>query len=500
MEFARLLQLHDTVSGFEVEVCRKDGIRIKVSVNARALRDPDGQVTAHEGTIEDVTERKTLEKQLEYQAFHDALTGLPNRALFLDRLGHALARAGRTGSTVAVVCCDLDRFRSVNDSFGHKIGDMVVTEVADRLVDRLRSDDTVARIGGDEFAVLCEDVDGADAVADVTRRAQEVFAAPFAPGGVEVWVTASTGVAVASGGGDADEVLREATAAMHLAQRRGRGRVEVFDEAMRAAAPWGQATEHELRRAIAGNQLRLLYQPVVSLADGRMVGVEALVRWQHPQRGLLLPAEFILLAEESGLILPLGRWVLDEALAHAVEWQRVAGPGHWLTLGVNVSTQQLREEGWTGEVAAALAAAGLPGDRLVLEITESTLMDDTEVSRQRLSELRALGVRLAVDDFGTGYSSLAYLRRMPVDFLKIDKGFVDGVTGDAHESALARAVVKLAATLGLAAVAEGIETQAQLDALRSLGCEYGQGLWLAPAEDADRIIERLKDPQPFWER
>jgi diguanylate cyclase (GGDEF)-like protein len=445
-------------------------------------------------------ERRDFEHQLAQRVLRDPHTGLPNRALFLDRLGHALARADRTGSTVAVVCCDLDRFRSVNDSFGHKIGDLVVTEVADRLVDRLRSDDTVARIGGDEFAVLCEDLDGADAVADVTRRAQEVFAGPFTPGGIEVWVTASTGVAVASGGGDADEVLREAAAAMHLAQQRGRGRVEVFDEAMRAAAPWGQVTEHELHRAIATGQLRLRYQPVVSLADGRMGGVEALVRWQHPKRGLLLPAEFIRLAEESGLVLPLGRWVLDEALTHAAEWQRVVGPGHWLTLGVNVSAQQLREDGWTGEVAAALSAAGLPGERLVLEITESTLVDDTEVTLQRLSELRALGVRLAVDDFGTGYSSLAYLRRMPVDFLKIDKAFVDGVTGDAHESALARAVVKLAATLGLAAVAEGIETQAQLDALRSLGCEYGQGLWLAPPEEAEQITERLKDPQPFWAR
>jgi diguanylate cyclase (GGDEF)-like protein len=463
-----------------------------------ALRRSEERFAALAGSADE--ERRDFEHQLAQGVLRDPHTGLPNRALFLDRLGHALARAARTGSTVAVVYCDLDRFRSVNDSFGHKVGDLVVSEVADRLVDRLRNDDTVARIGGDEFAVLCEDLDGVDAVADVTHRAQEAFATPFTVGGVEVWVTASTGVATASGGGDADGVLREATEAMYWAQRRGRGRVEVFDEAMRATAPWGQVTEHELRRAIAGGELRLLYQPVVSLADGRMGGVEALVRWAHPSRGLLPPSEFIPLAEESGLVLPLGRWVLGEALGHAAEWQRASNPGRWLTLGVNVSPQQLREDGWTAEVAAALAASGLPGERLVLEITESTLMEDTEVSLRRLSELRALGVRLAVDDFGTGYSSLAYLRRMPVDFLKIDKAFVDGVTGDAHESALARAVVKLAATLGLAAVAEGIETQPQLDALRSMGCEYGQGLLLSPAAPPEQITQWVKHPQPFCAR
>jgi diguanylate cyclase (GGDEF)-like protein len=455
-----------------------------------ALRRSEERFAALAGSREE--ERRDFEHQLAQRVLRDPHSGLPNRALFLDRLGHALARADRTGATVAVVCCDLDRFRSVNETFGHKVGDLVISDVADRMLGRLRTDDTVARIGGDEFAVLCEDVAGQDDVADVIRRSQEAFAAPFSAGGVEVWVTASTGVAVASGGGEADGLLREAAAAMHLAQQRGRGRVEVFDEAMRAAAPWGQATEHELRRAIAEGELRVFYQPVVCLADGRLAGVEALVRWEHPSRGLLLPAEFIPLAEESGLVLPLGGWVLTEALGHAARWQEVLEPGHWLTLGVNVSAQQFREETWADQVAAALAAAGVTGERLVLEITESTIMDDTEVSLRRLSELRALGVRLAVDDFGTGYSSLAYLRRMPVDFLKIDKAFVDGVTGDAHESALARAVVKLASTLGLAAVAEGIETEAQLNALRSVGCEYGQGLWLAPPEPPEQITERLR--------
>jgi len=443
-------------------------------------------------------EREELERRLADVALRDPQTGLPNRALFVDRLEHALARAGRTGSSVAVVFCDLDRFGSVNETFGHHAGDLIIIAVGDRLRDRVRDDDTVARMGGDEFAVLCEDLDGPHDIADVARRAEDAFSVPFASGKAEVWVTASTGIAVASGGGSADVMLREAAAAMARARQRGRGRVELFDDAMRAAATRRQVTEHELRQAITAGELRVVYQPVVNLGDGQMGGAEALVRWQHPSRGLLLPADFIPLAEESGLVVPLGRWVLTEACRQAVGWQAGRSRDRWLTLAVNVSPQQFHEDEWGDEVAAALLAAGLPAERLVLEITESTLMDDTDVSARRLAELRALGVRLAVDDFGTGYSSLAYLRRMPVDFLKIDKAFVDGVTGDAHDSALARAVVKLASTLGLAAVAEGIERQAQAEVLRSIGCEFGQGLWLAPPEPPEKITERLRRPDRLW--
>ena len=436
-------------------------------------------------------ERRGLEQQLAERALRDPLTGLPNRAVFLDRLDLALARAGRVGLSVAVLACDLDRFRAVNESFGHPAGDRLLAAVAARLEAGLRPGDSVARMGGDEFAVLGEDLQGASEAAEIARRVQEVFSSPFPLEHGEVWVTASTGVALAAGGGDADLLLREANAARERARGRGRGRVEVFDDAMRAAAPWHQATEHELRDAIRLGQLRLVYQPIVALASGEVVGAEALVRWHHPSRGLLGPGDFIPLAEESGLIEDLGRWVLHEACAQATGWQARLAPDRSLTVSVNVSAQQFRDERWTEDVAGVLADTGLPGSRLVLEITESALMEDNDVPGLRLHELRDLGVRLAVDDFGTGYSSLAYLRRMPVDFLKIDKSFVDGVTGDAHESALARAVVKLAATLGLAAVAEGIERPDQAEVLTTLGCRFGQGLWLGPPMAAEDFERRL---------
>jgi diguanylate cyclase (GGDEF)-like protein len=481
-------------------VVRREAVAV-LELYAESPSTPDPALSdvlvAVAGHLARAAEREQAEARFEQQvaerALRDPLTGLPNRAVFLDRLELALARAGRVGLSVVVLACDLDRFRAVNESFGHSAGDRLLAAVAARLESSLRPGDTVARMGGDEFAVLGEDLEGAGEAAEIARRVQETFSSPFPLDRGEVWVTASTGVALAVGGGDSDVLLREANAARERARGRGRGRVEVFDDAMRAAAPWHQATEHELRDAIGLGQLRLDYQPIVTLASGGVVGAEALVRWDHPSRGRLSPVDFIPLAEESGLIEDLGRWVLQEACAEAAGWQALGAPDRTVTLSVNVSVQQFRDEAWAAEVAGVLAATGLPGRRLVLEITESTLMDDNELSSLRLQELRDLGVRLAVDDFGTGYSSLAYLRRMPVDFLKIDKSFVDGVTGDAHESALARAVVKLAATLGLAAVAEGIERPDQAEVLTALGCRFGQGLWLGPPMPAGKLEQRLRE-------
>ena len=426
-------------------------------------------------------------------AGHDPLTGLADRATFHARLDLALARAGRGASSVAaptvvVLWCDLDRFGSVNDSFGHGAGDRVMAAFAHRLARQLPPGATVARMGSDEFAVLVEDV-GAEDLGGLCRLIQETFATPFDLDMGELWLTASIGVTVSTGAAEADVVLREASTAMARAKQGGRGRAEVFNEAMRAAT-WHTVTEHELREAVTGGQLRLRYQPIVELAEGEMIGVEALVRWQHPSQGLLGPAEFIPLAEASRLVVPLGRWVLNEACRQAATWQDASGARRSLMLTVNVAAQQFAETAWVSEVAAALAASELPADRLVLEITESALMDDTSSSRT-LEELRGLGLRLAIDDFGTGYSSLAYLRRMPVDFLKIDKAFVDGVTGDAHESALARALVKLASTLGFTAIAEGIERREQAEVLDSLGCLLGQGMWLGPPESGEAITSRL---------
>ncbi|MGI9023657.1 MAG: putative bifunctional diguanylate cyclase/phosphodiesterase [Acidimicrobiales bacterium] len=420
----------------------------------------------------------------------DPLTGLADRSDFHARLDAALARVPPPGAAVTVLYCDLDRFRSVNDGYGHAVGDRVMAALADRLGRHLPPGATVARMGSDEFAVLVEGVGGGEVDA-LARRMQEAFATPFAVGAVELWVTASIGVAVAIGEAVSDVVLREASTALDWAKRRGRGRMVVFDEDMRAAAPWSTVTEHELREAVTAGQLRIRYQPIVDLSGGELVGVEALVRWQHPSLGQLRPADFIPLAEASGLVVPLGAWVLGTACRQAQEWQQSAGGHRPLMLTVNVSAQQFAEKTWVPEVAASLAEAGFPAERLVLEITESALMDDTEASARTLGDLRALGVRLAIDDFGTGYSSLAYLRRMPVDFLKIDKAFVDGVTGDAHESALARALVKLAATLGLTAIAEGIERAEQARVLAAVGCDLGQGMWLGPPEPPEAITSRL---------
>jgi len=424
-------------------------------------------------------ERKRLEGQLASQALHDRLTGLPNRVLLRDRVEHAMARSGREGSSVALLVADVDRFKVVNESVGHEGGDRLLVAVGERLADILRPGDTVARMGGDEFALLCEEVASSDEAAGIAARVLEAFEKPFRVKGADMSVTASVGVAV---GGrdvvDAELLLRNADVAMYRAKDRGRDRLEVFDESMLAHGGERLSVENDLRRAISQGQLRLYYQPIVHIETGVIAGFEALVRWQHPVRGLLPPIEFIPAAEETGLIVPLGRHVLQEACRQAATWQ-ASHPAEALRVSVNVSARQLAQPGWSDEVAQILAESCLEPRQLVLEITESVLMADTDASALRLEELRRLGVRIAIDDFGTGYSSLVYLRRLPVDVLKIDKSFIDGVAEGPHESALARAVVKLASTLRLEAVAEGITTRKQLSQLRRLHCPYGQGYFFS---------------------
>jgi diguanylate cyclase (GGDEF)-like protein len=439
--------------------------------------------------------RDELERTLAERALRDELTGLPNRDLLVDRIDQALDRGRTRASSIAVLCLDLDQFKAINDDFGREIGNDLLKAVADRLGGVGRPGDTLARIAGDEFAVLWEDIGGkADAVA-LAQEVQALFRDPFDLGHEQLAVSVSAGVAVAAAAedgakGHAEMLLREADAAMYRAKKGGRSRFEVFDEAMLAAAARQRSDERDLRRAIESGELKVHYQPIVVLATGALAGVEALVRWQHPERGLLPPAKFIPLAEEAGLIGDLGRWVLVEACQQAATWQ-AARRGEF-TMSVNVSAHQFQENGWADEVAGVLGGAGLEPHRLVVEITESVLAQDTETAARRLEQLRTLGVRVAIDDFGTGYSSLGYLRRLPVDILKIDKSFIDGVTQGPHESALARAVVKLTKTLGLTAVAEGIEHEAQLVRLRRLGCQYGQGYFLGRPEPAAKIDELLR--------
>jgi len=445
------------------------------------------------GFVRDLSERKRFEGQLASQALHDRLTGLPNRVLLRDRLEHALARAERRGAPVALLIADIDRFKLVNESLGHDGGDRLLVAVGERLVDMLRPGDTVARMGGDEFALLCEDVAGYEDAAAIATRVVGAFETPFATQGGEVALTASVGVAVGTRNGPAPELLlRDADVAMYRAKDTGRDRFELFDETMLVDATERLSVENDLRHGITGGQLRLFYQPIVHLDTGGIAGFEALVRWQHPVRGLLPPLEFIPSAEATGLIVPLGRYVLEEACRQAASWAAMHPSGERLRISVNVSAKQLAQPGWSDEVAQILAESGLAPRQLVLEITESVLMDDTDTTAVRLEELRRLGVRIAIDDFGTGYSSLGYLRRLPVDILKIDKSFIDGVAEGPHESALARAVVKLASTLRLEAVAEGISSRKQLLQLRRLRCPYGQGFFFSRPQPP-AVIPRLLD-------
>jgi diguanylate cyclase (GGDEF)-like protein len=431
-----------------------------------------------------LAELRRSEAKVKHQAAHDALTGLANRVLFSDRLGATLGR----GTGVTVLFVDLDDFKAVNDSFGHAVGDDLLAAVAGRLTACMRSGDTVARLGGDEFAVLLEGADEQAAV-QTAERLITALAVPMALPGTTVTVGASVGIAVSPPGeGDVGEVLRNADIAMYAAKETGKGRFAVFEPGMQTLALDRIEQEHDLREAIDRDQFVLRYQPIVELATGRPVGAEALVRWQHPSQGLLPPSEFMPTAEATGLIVPLGRAILRKAVEAATRWQRAD-----LHLSVNLSAQQLGDAGLVDYVAATLAEAQLPAERLTLEITETALL--ASAPDLILKRLQEMGVGIALDDFGTGYSSLEHLRRFPVDTIKIDKAFIDHIAGGLRESALARAIVHLGNTMGLATVAEGVETAEQSALLRELGCAYGQGYWFAKPMSSRSLEEFMNGPQ-----
>jgi diguanylate cyclase (GGDEF)-like protein/PAS domain S-box-containing protein len=447
----------------------------------------------------DVSERKRLEEQLTHQAFHDPLTGLANRALFRDRVSHALALAQRQGHPITVLFLDLDDFKRVNDSLGHAEGDRLLIAAAERFESCARAADTVARLGGDEFAILIEHVAGSDGRGELLQRLEEAMTYPFALSGNQVQVSASIGVATAGPGETADDLLRNADVAMYAAKRRGKGRSETYELRMYADVRERLEMEAALRNALDTGQLSLHYQPIVSLKTGALYGVEALVRWEHPARGHLLPQSFITLAEETGLIVPLGDWVLAEACRQVQEWRGTC-PETPLSVSVNISGRQLQAGGLTESLKRALAATGARADGVVLEITESVLMQQTDSVQERLWQLKALGVRLAIDDFGTGYSSLSYLQRFPIDILKIAKPFVDDVGSGTEKSALARAIVGLGETLKLRTIAEGIERGDQRAALLELGCDLGQGHYFSRALPADGIGRLLAARRAAAER
>lgn len=448
--------------------------------------------------LHDVTERKQLEQQLAHQAFHDPLTNLANRVLFRDRVEHALQRAARGGGTPSVLFIDLDNFKAVNDGLGHSAGDWLLIEVATRLQATLRPADTVARLGGDEFAVLLDD--GATNAEFVAERILEAFQGPFTVQGTDIVVTMSIGIASLNPRQGADDVLRNADLALYKAKSAGKACAASFEPEMHVAALRRLELEAELRRAIYGEagagRLTIYYQPIARLSTGRMFGFEALVRWNHPERGILEPLDFISLAEETGLIVPLGRWVLGEACRQAREWQVKFGPitrgsGMGTIVSVNLSGRHLAQPEIVQDVASIIERTNITPSHLVLEITESMLVHDNRAMLERLHALKALGVRLSIDDFGTGYSSLAYLERFPVDSLKMDRSFITGLDSGASKSPLAEAVIGLGRILGLRVVAEGIETREQWEKLRILGCGLGQGYYISeplPANEFEQLI------------
>ena len=448
----------------------------------------DADVTAHRvefqgraamlSAIQDVTERNGLERELRHRAFHDALTDLANRSLFANRLEHALARQARNDSAIGVIVLDLDGFKTVNDSLGHTVGDALLVAAGDRLRKAVRPGDTVARLGGDEFAILLEDAPTIDGLGAQAERILRSLAEPFELAGKSLVVTASAGVTLNRPGDGPDELIRNADMAMYLAKRDGKACVRRFEPALHNAALDRLELEADLRRALGRDEFVVRYQPTIELATGRINGFEALVRWQHPRRGLLGPLEFIPLAEETGLIVDIGRWVLDRAIRQARDWQQ-RHLTHDLTIAVNLSARQLRDPHLVADVAAALRDSGLPPRTLTLEITETVLMDNSDAAIDRLHQLKALGVRLAIDDFGTGYSSLNYLRALPVDIVKIDKVFIDGVASDKEARGLIKAILSMADTLDLQTIAEGVESRDQANRLQQLGAALVQGFYYA---------------------
>jgi len=476
---------------FETRYLHADGHPVWVSLSASCIRDAKGDAQYGIAQIEDVTERRAMNELMAHAAIHDPLTDLPNRTLLVDRLEMALNRTDRSSGNVMVAFVDLDHFKVINDSLGHDRGDWVLRLVADRLRETMRPGDTVARLGGDEFVVLCDDVPDEAAAFELAQRVAASLRAPLIVEDLEVFVTASLGVALAKGRGTSPErLMSDADTAMYRAKESGRASIEMYDEQKDVWSIGRLRVGNDLHRAISRGQFELHYQPFVDLHTSSLIAVEALVRWRHPTRGLLFPGDFIELAEDTGLVVPLGSWVLNEACRQSAGWcDRRADTGReaWRSaVSINVAPRQLAERQFPQQMAEIIQETGIDPDRVWLEITEGTLLRDPERTIQTLRLLRDQGMHISIDDFGTGYSSLSYLRRLPVECLKIDRGFVHRLDKSKENEAIVRAVIALAEALGLACIAEGVETASQLGVLRGLGCDLAQGYYFGrplPAQD-----------------
>jgi diguanylate cyclase (GGDEF)-like protein/PAS domain S-box-containing protein len=508
-----VVMLDDTVESAYAEGLRKRGIAGGAAVLVGDPSDPLGILAAF------VRERRTFtdaernflravahvlagaitrtraDERARHESLHDSLTGLPNRALLLDRLAQRLSTLAGTPGRLTVVALDIDSFKHVNDALGHAAGDDLLREIAPRLSEVLEPTDTVARLAGDEFAILCFDAAGERAADRIAEQVRGAFVRPFVLAGEPHFLSASLGVVVADSDSvrGADDLLRDADAALHRAKERGRGAYELFDPTTRAQVVNRLQLEGDLRRAIEGDQLRVEYQPYFRLDDGSPAGIEALVRWQHPERGLISPGEFIPVAEESGLIVQLGEWVLRRACTDLADWRDEHDWATGIRITVNVSAKQVDQRELTATVDSALRDTGLPAGLLGIEITEGLLLDESRAPQEALAALKRLGVRLLLDDFGTGYSSLSYLSRFPVDVLKVDRSFVSDLGGRTDSTPIVTAIVALAKGLRLDVIAEGVETEDQLNRLRELGCDYAQGFLLARPMPAQQLVERLSN-------
>ena len=490
-EFTALVRARGSVSGFESQIHRRDGDVIWISENARAVHDDDGKIVCYEGTVEDITERKLYQARIEQQANYDTLTGLANRSLLNDRLQTAIRAASAYGTRLAVVFVDLDRFKFINDSLGHHVGDELLRAMAERLKASVRESDTVARLGGDEFVLLINGHGEPDAVAVVLERMLSDISQPWTIPQGDFNVTCSIGVALYPDDGDsAQTLLKHADSAMYRAKERGRNNFQFFTAELNALIRERFELENKLRRALERDQFALEYQPRIAMDSGRIVGVEALLRWQVDGEIVAPPSKFVPVAEEIGLIVPIGKWVLQTACAQNKAWQDAGLPP--VVVSVNVSARQFRQDNFIQTIADILRSTGLDARYLEIELTESAVMHDAAQFIAMLAELKRLGVSIALDDFGTGYSSLSYLKRFPVDRLKVDRSFVLDIAADADDATIVRTIIALGHNLGLKVVAEGVETQEQLEFLRANHCDELQGYYFSAPLQPEELARCIR--------
>jgi diguanylate cyclase (GGDEF)-like protein/PAS domain S-box-containing protein len=489
-EFKRLLKEQGIVRSFECQIYRKDGSKMWISANARAVFK-DGVLVGYEGMNEDITGRRVAEERIQYLAYCDALTGLPNRTLVQDRLTKALAGARRRKEKVALLFLDLDRFKVINDSLGHSFGDLLLRDVAERLKQCAREQDTVARLGGDEFVIVLTSIKNMSDAAVAAKRFVDAMTAEFAVQGQSLGVSCSVGISIfPEHGTDVETLIKNADAAMYCAKEGGRNNFRFFTEEMNAQVMERLTMENSLRLALERKELFLMYQPQMEMTTGRITGLEALIRWQHPELGLVRPDKFIRVAENSGLIIPIGEWVLGTACSQARKWQDEGLPA--VPIAVNTSAVQFRQEGFPELIRRVLHETALAPEYLELELTEGLLLSNADVVFSVFRELKDMGLKLAIDDFGTGYSSLSYLKQFPVSKLKIDRSFVRDVAVSADDAAITTAIISMAKSLNLKVIAEGVEDEAQMQFLRARNCDEIQGYYFSEPLPADKIAGRLR--------